>query len=94
MTKADRNAPREEELVGYGLYRYLLAPGEKHGDTRKRATDNTWSRETYRISRIIETPGNRNMYYLENGPARTFVEEELMWVPENTELLPDWVQEW
>ena len=93
-SKQNRTLPPEKELVGYGLYRYLLAPGEEHDDTRKRATDNTWSRKTYRISRIIEIPGNRDMYSLENGPPRTFVKEELMRVPENTELPPDWVQDW
>ena len=36
----------------------------------------------------MENPGNRVMYYLADGPERTFVSEELMLIPEDTELLP------
>ena len=34
------------------------------------------------------------MYYLLGGPERAFVSEELMLIPEDTELPPDYVQEW
>ena len=35
------------------------------------------------------------MYYLADGPERAFVSaEELMLIPEDTELPPDYVQEW
>ena len=34
------------------------------------------------------------MYYLLDGPERAFVSEELMLIPEETELPPDYVQEW
>ena len=34
------------------------------------------------------------MYYLLDRPERAFVLEELMLIPEDTELLPDYVQEW
>ena len=34
------------------------------------------------------------MYYLTDGPEQTFVSEELMLIPEETELPPDYVQEW
>ena len=30
----------------------------------------------YRIDRIIEETGNRTLYYLKDGPNRTFVKEE------------------
>ena len=40
----------------------------------------------------MENPGNRVMYYL-LGPERAFVSEELMLIPEDTELPPDYVQE-
>ena len=43
---------------------------------------------------IVENPGNHMMYYLLNGPERAFVSEELMLIPEDTELPPDYVQEW
>ena len=34
----------------------------------------------------MENPGNRVMYYLLDGPERAFVSEELMLIPEDTEL--------
>ena len=94
--------PPEEVLPEDGLYRYLLQPGEEHDDQRGRATDRIWSKETYRLREIAENPGNRVMYYLRDGPdsalalapQRAFVSEELMLIPEDTELPPDYVQEW
>ena len=38
----------------------------------------------------MESPGNRMMYYLLDGPERAFVSEELMLIPEDTELPPDY----
>ena len=45
-----------------------------------------------RLREIVEDPGNRVMYYLKDGPERAFVKEELMLIPEDTELPPDYVQ--
>ena len=39
----------------------------------------------------MKNPGNHVMYYLSNGPERAFVLEELMLIPEDTELAPDYV---
>ena len=75
------------------IYHYLSQPGEEHDDQRKRATDRIWSKKTYRLRQIVEDPGNRVMYYL-NGPERAFVKEELILIPEDTELPPDYVQNW
>ena len=86
--------PPEEVLPEDGLYRYLLQPGEEHDDQRHRATDRIWSKGTYRLREIVENPGNRMMYYPLNGPERAFVSEELMLIPEDTELPHDYVQEW
>lgn len=86
--------PPEEKLPNSGLYRYLLQPGEEHNDQRKRATDRIWSKKTYRLNRIINEPGNRVMYYLQDGPERVFVKEELMLIPEDTEQPPNYVQSW
>ena len=41
----------------------------------------------------MEDPGNWVMYYLK-GPERAFVSEELMLIPEDTELPSDNVQNW
>ena len=86
--------PPEDTLPEDGSYRYLLQPGEEHDDQCKRATDRIWSKKTYRLREIVENPGNRVMYYLKDGPERTFVSEELMLIPEVTELPPDYVQKW
>ena len=51
----------------------------------------------------MENPGNSVMYYLRgpvgallygDRPEQAFVSEELMLIPEDTELPPDYVQEW
>ena len=76
------------------MYRYLLQLGEEHDDQRHRATDSVWSKGTYRLREIVEDTGNRVMDYLRDGPERAFVSEELMLIPEDTELPPDYVQEW
>ena len=86
--------PPEEVLPEDGLYRYLLQPGEEHDDQWCRATDRIWSKGTYRLTEIAENPGNRVIYYLLNGPERALVSEELMLIPEDTELPPDYVQDW
>ena len=86
--------PPEEVLPEDGLYRYLLQPGEEHDDQWHRATDRIWSKGIYRLREIAENPGNHVMYYLLDGPERAFVSEELMLIPEDTELPPDYVQEW
>ena len=84
------------------MYRYLLQPGEEHDDQRCRATDRIWSKKTYRLREVIEDAGNHVMYYLldpegaplpGNGPEKAFVSEELMLIPEDTELPPDYVRE-
>ena len=86
--------PPEEILLEDGLYQYLLQPSEEHNDQRHRATDKIWFKASYRLREIAENPGNRVMYYLRDGPERAFVSEELMLIPEDTELPPDYVQEW
>ena len=91
---AQESYPPEEVLPENGLYRYLLPPGEEHNDQPHRATDRIWSKGTYRLREIAENPDTRVMYYLADGPERAFVSEELMLIPEDTELDPDYVQEW
>ena len=88
------NYPEENKLPEDGLYWYLLQPSEEHDDQRCRAMDRVWSKKTYRLREIVEDTGNHVMYYLLNGPERAFVSEELMLIPEDTELPPDYIQEW
>ena len=42
----------------------------------------------------MENPSNHVMYYFADRPERAFVSEELMLIPEDTELPPDYVQNW
>ena len=88
------------------MYRYLLQPGEEHDDQLHRTTDRIWSKASYRLREVVKSHGNLVMYYLadgstgsrtlegSHGPERAFVSEELMLIPEDTELPPDYVQEW
>ena len=91
---ARESYPSEKVLPEDGLYQYLLQPGEEHDDQRRRATDRIWSKASYRLREITENPGNRMMYYLADGPEGAFVSEELMLIPEDKDLPPDYVQEW
>ena len=86
--------PLEDKLPEDGWYHYLLQPGEDHDDQRKRATDRIWSKATYGFSKIVEEPGNQVMYYLLDGPERTFVSEELMLTNQDTEFPLEYVQKW
>ena len=85
------NYPPEDTLPEDGLYHYLLQPSEEHHDQRHRATDRIWSKKTYRLRETVEDSDNRVMYYLSDAPERAFVSEELMLIPEDTELPPDYV---
>ena len=89
----DKKYPEETVLPEDGLYRYSYEPGEHYGDQKRRATDFIWSKDTYRLDRIIHDLGNRILYYLQDGPDRAFVREELMHISEDTQVPPDWVSE-
>ena len=89
----DKTYPKETVLPEDGLYRYLYQPGEQHRDQKKRAADLIWSKNTYRLDRIVQEPGNLLLYYLKEGLDRAFVWEELMHVSEDTHVPPDWVSE-
>ena len=86
---AQESYPPEEVLPEDGLYLYLLQPSEEHNAQRSRATDRIWSKASYRLKEIAENNGNRMMYYLLDRPGQAFVSEELILIPEDTELPPD-----
>ena len=52
-------------------------------------TDFIWSKNTYRLDRIVQEPGNPVLYYPQDGPDRAFVREELMHISEDTQVPPD-----
>ena len=75
------------ELKPDSKVRYLYEPGELEGGVR-RATDPNWSLTMHDIARIITGKGP-TLYYIHNGPKRSFVREELMVVPSDSSLPPD-----
>ena len=85
--------PEETVTLEDGLYRYLCQPREQHGDKKKQVADLTWSKNTYRLDRIVQEPDNRVLCYLQDGPSRAFVREEIIHVSEDTLVPPDWVSE-
>ena len=89
----EKTYPEEIVLPEDGLYIYLYQPGEQHRDKKKtdQITDFIWGKNTYRLDRIVQKPDNRVRYYLQDGPERAFVCEELMHVSEDTQVAPDWV---
>ena len=71
------------------LVRYLYAPGEGEGGERRRATDPIWSLGVYNLIRSVVSSDQPVLYYLSSGaPKRGFVREELLVVPNDTELPP------
>ena len=79
---------RPESLLPSGVkVRYLYQPGELEGGERRRATDPIWSLNTYEISQAFNN--NPIVYYLHYpAPKRGFVREELLVVPNDTQLPP------
>ena len=90
----DKTHPEETVLPEDDLHRYLYQPGKQQGDQTRQATDLIWSKNTYRIDRIVQKPGNCVLYYLQCSPDRAFEREELMHISEDTQVPPDWLSEW
>ena len=90
----DKTYPKETVLPEDGLYSYLYQSGEQHGDQKRWATDLIWSKNTFRLDRIVQGRGTRVLYYLQDGPDKAFVREELRHVSEDTQVPPDWLSEW
>ena len=68
--------------------RYLYSPGEGEGGEKRCATDPIWNLEIYDLSRSVVSAEQPVLYYLSEGPKRSFVREELQVVPSDTELPP------
>ena len=73
----------EEKLLDFGTkVRYLYEPGELEGyqykgERRKRSTDPIWSVDVYKIKDRYVQKHQPTLYYLDGGPKRSFVFEEL-----------------
>ena len=85
---ADRPGLQKQKLSSGVGVRYLYQPGELEGG-RRRATDPVWSLEVYQLGRSVTKPGEPVVYYLEDGPQRGFVHEELLVEPPDTQQPPD-----
>lgn len=89
---------KEQQLPQDAMVRYLYYPGEQEGGTARRATDPIWSVDIFNVEKrtsqfkMIEgkkvTTGP-TLYYLQDGPKRSFVRQELQVVPEDTQLPPN-----
>ena len=87
----DRPVGHKEQRLPSGVgIRYLYQPGELEGG-RRRATVPVWSLGVYRLGRSVTKPDEPVLYYLQDGPPRGFVREELLVVPPDTQLPPDGV---
>ena len=73
----------DEKLLDIGTkVRYLYEPGELEGqiyrgERRKRSTDPIWSVDVYKIRDRNVQKHQPTLYYLDAGPKRSFVFEEL-----------------
>ena len=78
----------EEKLLNIGTkVRYLYEPGELEGyqykgERRKRSTDPIWSVDVYKIKDRYIQKHQPTLYYLDGGPKRSFVFEELQTILE------------
>ena len=87
----DRPVGLKEQRLPSGVgVRYLYQPGELEGG-RRRATDPVWSLEVCRLGRSVTKTDEPVLFYLQDGPPRGFVREELLIVPPDTQLPPDGV---
>ena len=73
----------KEKLLDIGTkVRYLYEPGELEGyqykgERRKRSTDPIWSVDVYKIEDRYVQKHQPTLYYLDGGPKRSFIFEEL-----------------
>jgi hypothetical protein len=92
-----RNGPMgydEKTLPSDALVRYLLLNNDLE-DGRRRAGDLNWSSQIYHIRESLVQKNQPVLYWLiddeGHGPKRSFVREELMIIPYDTELPPQWI---
>ncbi|CAB4443456.1 unnamed protein product [Rhizophagus irregularis] len=84
----------EEKLPPDISVRYLLEPNDLEGG-RRRAGDMNWSPKIYHIHMSLTQKNQPVLYWLidDDGKEseRSFVREELLVIPDDTELPPQWV---
>ena len=72
----------EEKVINIGTkVRYLYEPdeleGQQYGGERRRSADPIWSVDVYKIKDRYIKEYQPTLYYLDGGPKRSFVFEEL-----------------
>ena len=71
-------------LPEHDRYRYQHQPGEQHGDKKIRATDFIQSINMYSFNQTVIKPENLVLHFLQGGPDKAFVHEQLMRIAEYT----------
>ena len=82
---------KENKLPSNVNVHYLYQPGELEGGERRRATDPIWSTGVYQIKSTVVKSEGPILYYLMGDtsiPQRSFVQQELLVIPSNTQLPP------
>ena len=80
----------EKVLTEGGLYRIYISLANNMGIKKAQAIDfiwSNWSKSTYKLDRIDEENPNCMLCYLQDEPDRGVVYEELMHIPEDTQVL-------
>lgn len=84
----------EKKLPYDARVRYLLEPSDLEGG-RRRAGDMNWSPKIYYIHVSLAQKNQPVLYWLNDDdgkdPERSFVREELLVIPDDTDLPPPWV---
>ena len=83
LNKSETN-PNEKMLPEHDRYRYQHQPGEQHGDKKIRATDFIQSINMYSFNQTVIKPENLVLHFLQGGPDKAFVHEQLMRIAEYT----------
>jgi hypothetical protein len=93
-SRKSQNRPMgyNEDQLTYDIFiRYLLESSDLEGN-RRRAGDMNWSQQIYRIRKALIQKDQPILYWLiddnGNSPERSFVNEELLIIPDDTELPP------
>jgi transposase InsO family protein len=79
------------EILTDEYVRFMYSPGELEKDTRRRATDPTFSLDVHKIKSRFYSDDNKDYYFLSQefnpkAPTRSFVRAELLAIPEDTEI--------
>ena len=58
---------------------------------KRRNTYFIWSKNAYRLERIVEEPHNSVLHYMQGGPDKAFVREVLINISEDTNAPNKWI---